>query len=94
MLNNNPNAIVTLTNLSPDYFIQGDDGTISLKPDMDLSISKTVNYTSGADDHQGYIELVNSTNGATIFSLPVINHYDSIGEYLGSTVATTQGSLA
>lgn len=93
MLNNNPNAIVTLTNLSPDYFIQGDDGTISLKPDMDLSISKTVNYTSGVDDHHGYIELVNNTNGATIFSLPVINHYDSTGEYLGSTVATNQGSL-
>ena len=94
MLNKNPNAIVTLTNLSPDYFVQGDDGKISLKPDLDLSsFNKIFMYTQGIDDYHGYIELFNHTTGNTIFSLPVNNHYDSTGEYLGSTVATKQGAL-
>ena len=99
MLNKNPNAIVTLTNLSPDYFVQGDDGKISLKPDMDLSISKSIRYAPGAaagtyaDAHHGFIELVDNTDGMGMFAIHVNNHYDSTGEYLGSTVATKQGAL-
>ena len=81
MVNNQPNAVVTVGDLGTG-FSRASDGKIVVQIEPDLTLA----YESGPDVFSGKFQIKDASSGNVLTEIYATNLYDATGEYIGTVM--------
>lgn len=89
MVNNKPNAVITLGDLGTG-FSRASDGKIVVQSEPDLTMA----YAAGSDAYTGKVQIKDTSSGNILAEIQAINLYDVTGAYVGTVMNFGLAALA